>query len=38
VKSVAVVNAAGQIVEITQYDADGRDILRTYGAWESGTA
>jgi hypothetical protein len=27
----------GQIVEITEYDADGHDILRTYGAWEGGT-
>ena len=38
VRSVAVVNAAGQIVEITEYDADGQDIQRTYGAWEGGTA
>jgi len=38
VHSVAVADAAGQIVEITEYDEDGRDILRTYGVWEGGTA
>jgi len=32
VRSVAVVDAAGRIVEITEYDADGEAILRTYGA------
>jgi hypothetical protein len=36
VRSVAVFNAAGQIVEITEYDADGQAIQRTYGAWDNG--
>jgi hypothetical protein len=38
VRSVAVTNAAGRVVEITEYDADGQEILRTYGAWDDGTA
>jgi hypothetical protein len=37
VRSIAVLNDVGQIIEITEYDADGQAILRTYGAWE-GTA
>ena len=32
--SVAVINAADQIVEVTEHDADGEVIMRTYGAWD----
>jgi hypothetical protein len=38
VRSVAVLNVAGRIVEITEYDAGGQEILRSYGVWEDGTA
>jgi len=31
VRAVALINAAGQIVEITEYDAHGEAIGRTYG-------
>lgn len=31
VRSVAVINAGGQIIEITEYNADGGVIMRTYG-------
>jgi hypothetical protein len=32
VRSVLIVDGAGRIVEITEYDADGRAIMRSYGA------
>lgn len=32
--SAAVINAADQIVEVTEHDADGEVIMRTYGAWD----
>jgi hypothetical protein len=32
VRSVAVIDGAGRIVEITEYDADGQAIMRTYAA------
>jgi hypothetical protein len=31
VRAVAIINAAGQIAEITEYDADGQAIRHTLG-------
>ena len=36
VRSVLIIDGAGQIVEITEYDADGQAIMRTYGAPDEG--
>ena len=36
VRSVLIIDGAGRIVEITEYDADGQAIMRTYGAPDEG--